>query len=141
MGGQTRSYLAKTLFPLFCRVFRLRRQKTWSLARMKTGIFLRFRMSPNNSKNQGLGIVSPGASRQSTEKCQIGPTLLIYGGGLRETGTIWQIGVLTEGGGVLQRVLRKIVPPLQGALLRVPWLWGVKRKSALEHSPRHPQFP
>ena len=51
VGGQTRSYLAKTRFPLFYRVFRLRRQKTWSLARMKTGIFLRFRMSPNNSKN------------------------------------------------------------------------------------------
>ena len=77
-GGQTWPYLAKMRFPFFYRVLSLQRQKTWSSERMKTGIFQRFGVSPCNSKNEGLGIVSSGARRQSTEKCQIGPTLLIY---------------------------------------------------------------
>ena len=52
-GGRANTVLfGKNAFSLpFIGFFSLRRQKTWSLARMKTGIFLRFRMSPNNSKN------------------------------------------------------------------------------------------
>ena len=50
-GGANTVLFGKNAFPLLYRVFSLRRQKTWSLAGMKTGIFQRFWMSPNNNKN------------------------------------------------------------------------------------------
>ena len=73
VGGQTRSYLAKTRFPFFYRIFFRSEDRSIVFSAHES---LRSWMSPSNGKI--WGIVPPGASRQSTEKRQIGPTLLIY---------------------------------------------------------------
>ena len=44
-GGANTVLFGKNTFPLLLKGFSLRRQKTWSLARMKPGIFQRFWMS------------------------------------------------------------------------------------------------